>query len=58
MVVEQVIQCVLEGAGKELSLQIDRKKARAGVDVFVTRHAIFSIRLSSSFDLDTRNGSG
>ena len=37
-VVEQMVQCVFDGAGDELPLQVYREKARAGVNVFVTRH--------------------
>jgi hypothetical protein len=35
-----VVECVLEGAGKELPLEINRQKTRAGVDVFVAGHAV------------------
>ena len=40
LVVNQVVECVLEGAGKELPLEINRQKTRAGVDVFVAGHAV------------------
>ena len=52
LVVEQVIQRVLEGAGQQLPLQIDREKSRAGVDVFVAGHPAPLIPRRSSFDLD------
>jgi hypothetical protein len=34
-VVKQVVQGVFDGAGDELSLQVNCKKAWAGIDVFV-----------------------
>jgi hypothetical protein len=37
-VIDQVVQRVFEGAGKQLPLQIDGKEARAGVDGFVAGH--------------------
>jgi hypothetical protein len=40
LVVNQVVECVLEGAGKELPLEINRQKTRAGVDVFVAGHTV------------------
>lgn len=47
---------MLEGAGQELPLQINRKKSRAGVDVFVTRH-LFLQNISLNSDLDICFGS-
>jgi len=38
-----MIQCVFEGAGQELLLQVDRNEARAGVDVFVACHIFLQI---------------
>ena len=52
--VEQLVQCVFDGAGEELPLQVYREKARAGVDVFVTRHGRlrnFTLRLTLIFVL-------
>ena len=37
-VVDQVVHGVFEGAGQELLLQINREKARVGVNVFVACH--------------------
>jgi hypothetical protein len=45
LVFEQVIECVFEGAGDQLPLQINGEKSWAGVDVFVAGHA----RLFTSF---------
>ncbi len=36
--IEQMVQCVFDGAAKKLPLQIYREKARAGVDMLVARH--------------------
>ena len=55
-VVEQVIQCMFEGARKKLPLQINRNKSRAGVDVFVARHSL-PLNITSNFDLDIWFGS-
>lgn len=38
-VVDQMVQCVLEGAGEQLPLQINGNEARAGVNGFVAGHA-------------------
>ncbi len=38
LVIDKVVQGVLESAGQKLSLQIDGKKTRAGVDYLVARH--------------------
>ena len=38
LAVDQVIHGMFDGAGEELPLQVNSKKARAGVYVFVTRH--------------------
>jgi hypothetical protein len=35
---------MLERAGKQLPVQVYGKKTRAGVDVFVARHAIGAIK--------------
>ena len=40
---DEVIQCVFEGAREQLPLQVYGKKTRAGVDVFVARHAVGTI---------------
>lgn len=33
LVIERMVQCVLDGAGKKLALQVNRKKTRAGAHV-------------------------
>lgn len=38
LVVDEVIECVFDGAGKKLPLKINGKKSRAGVDMLVTGH--------------------
>ena len=38
LVIDQVVQRVLEGAGQQQPFEIDGKEARAGVDVFVAGH--------------------
>lgn len=40
LVIDEVVEGVLEGAGKQLPLEINRQKSRAGVDGFVARHAV------------------
>jgi len=45
-VIDEVTEGVLEGAGKQLPLQVYGKKTRAGVDVFVARHAVGAIMYS------------
>lgn len=47
LVIDQVVQGVVEGAGEKLPLQINGDKARAGVDVLVTRHEHPSRRTSA-----------
>jgi len=42
-VIDEVIEGVFEGAGKQLPMQVDGKKTRAGVDVLVAGHAVGSI---------------
>jgi hypothetical protein len=49
LVVKQVVQSVFDGARGELSLQVNCKKAWAGIDVFVTCH----IRLQNLFRFET-----
>lgn len=39
-VIEPVIQGVFEGAGQQLSLQVNSEKPVAGVDLFVARHEL------------------
>ncbi len=51
LVIEQMIQSVFNRAGRELSLQVNREKAWAGVDVLVTSHLNLKI-IYSHFDLD------
>jgi hypothetical protein len=36
--VDEVVQRVFEGAGEQLTLQINREKPGTGVNVFVARH--------------------
>jgi len=38
--IHKVIECVLKRAWEELTLQVNGKETRAGVDVFVARHAV------------------
>jgi hypothetical protein len=38
-----MVEGVLEAAGEQLPLQVYGKKTRAGVDVFVARHAVGAI---------------
>jgi hypothetical protein len=40
LVVEQMVQRVLEGAGQSLGFEVNGKKARAGVDLLVAGHAV------------------
>jgi hypothetical protein len=49
--IEQVIERMFEGAGKQLPLQVNGNETGAGVDVFVTGHA----RLRNAFPLQTLN---
>jgi len=42
-VIDAVIERMFEGAREQLPLQVNRKKTRAGVDVFVARHAVGAI---------------
>ena len=51
LVIDQVVQRVFEGAGEQLPLQIDGNKARAGVDVFVARHAGLQMNFRLSLDI-------
>lgn len=56
LVIEQVIHCMFDGVGQELSLQVHRDEARAGVDVFVARH-LFLRKCVLQFDLYISFGS-
>lgn len=42
-VIDEVIQCVFEAAREQLPLQVYGKETRAGVNVFVARHAVGAI---------------
>lgn len=44
--IHEVVEGVLKSAGEQLPLQVNGKKARAGVDVLVARHAVGSITKS------------
>ena len=55
-VIKQLIQHVFDGAGDGLSLQVNGKKARAGVDVLVSGH-VCSIKIVWQFDPDICFGS-
>ena len=55
-VIEQVIERMFEAAGQQLPLQVHRKVAWAGVDVFVTRHTVCAMGVLQ-FDLDIYFGS-
>ena len=46
LVVDKVIQRMLEGTGKQLPLQVNRKETWAGVYVFVARHVVSAIAKS------------
>jgi hypothetical protein len=43
LVIDEVIQCMFEGAGEKLPLQVNGKETGAGVDVFVAGHAVGAI---------------
>ena len=43
LVIDEVIERVFEGAGKQLPLQVNGKETGAGVDVFVAGHAVGAI---------------
>ena len=43
-VVDEVVEGVLKGAREQLSLQVNGKKTRAGVDVLLARHAVGSFK--------------
>lgn len=54
--VERMVQCVLDGAREKLPLQVNHRKARAGVNVLVSGH--LGLRnLVLQFDLDICFGS-
>jgi hypothetical protein len=44
LVIDEVVERVFEGAGKQLPFEIDGDQARAGVDVLVAGHGIGSKR--------------
>jgi hypothetical protein len=38
LMIDEVVECELEGAGKKLPLQVNVKKPGAGINVFVASH--------------------
>ena len=52
LVIEQVIQCMLEGTRQQLPRQIDRQQSRTRINVLVAGHHCSPVRRCSYFDLD------
>ena len=54
--IDEVVQGVFEGAGQQLPFEIDGKKARAGINVFVAGHGC-AFKENTPMTLDIQFGS-